>query len=358
MSIFLYNLMMFMKKIIFIFIILFSINVMASSSTIVMDTESGRILYQNNAYEKKLIASTTKIMTFVVAYEYAKDFLDLEIEAGNEILKMYGTSIYLSMHEKMKLSDLLYGLMLRSGNDAAVVIANFVGGSEESFVKLMNKKAKFLGMNNTLFNNPHGLDEETKNYSTAYDMALLSKYASTIPLYREITSTKYHDVKTNLKSYSWINRNKLVFIYPFFTTGKTGYTPKAGKTFVTTAKRNNLELTIVTLNDSNQYETHQNLYKKMFNKYEKVLLVSKDEFNKKNKDYYIKKDIYYPLAHDEKKDVNVKIIINDKETSEVMVTLKNKEIMHEKIFFYNKSSTNYKDSSLWSKVKNFFNKIF
>ncbi len=125
---------MFMRKIFLIIILLLSINTFASTSTIVMDTNTGRILYENNAYERKLIASTTKIMTFVVAYEYAKDFLDVYVEAGEEILKMYGTSIYLSYREKMLLRDLLYGLMLRSGNDAAVVIANFVGGSEEAFV--------------------------------------------------------------------------------------------------------------------------------------------------------------------------------------------------------------------------------
>lgn len=109
-----------MKKIIFVLILLLQINVFASISEIVMDTNSGRILYENNAHEKKLIASTTKIMTFVVAYEYAKDFLDVYVEAGDEILKMYGTSIYLSYHEKMLLKDLLYGLMLRSGNELAI----------------------------------------------------------------------------------------------------------------------------------------------------------------------------------------------------------------------------------------------
>ena len=345
-----------MKKIIFVLIIIFNINVLASTSTIVMDTETNRILYQNNAYEKKLIASTTKIMTFVVAYEYAKDFLDLEIEAGEEILKMYGTSIYISLHEKMKLSDLLYGLMMRSGNDAAIVIATFVGGSSEGFVKLMNKKASFLGMNNTIFSNPHGLDEETKNYSTAYDMAILSSYASKIPFYREVTSTKYYDVKTDIKSYSWINRNKMVFTYPNFTTGKTGYTPSAGKTFVTTAKKDNLELTIVSLNDSNHYETHRTLYEEMFSKYKKELLVSKDEFN--NKDYYIKKDIYYPLTSDEKKDIDIKLIINDKDTSELIITLKSKEIIREKLYFRNKEAIVNSDNNIWNKVKSFFNKIF
>ena len=344
-----------MKKIIFILITLFIINVRASTSTIVMDTESNRILYQNNAYEKRLIASTTKIMTFVIAYEYANDYLDLEIEAGNEILKMYGTSIYLSLHEKMKLKDLLYGLMLRSGNDAAVVIANFVGGSEEGFVKLMNRKAKFLGMNNTTFANPHGLDENTKNYSTAYDMAILSSYASKIPLYRDITSTKYYNVQTNLKSYAWINRNKLLFTYPSFTTGKTGYTPSAGKTFVTTAKKNNLELTIVSLNDTDHYENHYNLYEKYFNIYQNYLLISSKDFNMNNNGYYINKDIYYPLTKKEKDDINIKLMTN---SNEVIIYLKDKEIIHEKVFFKDNDTREKNTKSFWNEVKMFFQKIF
>lgn len=345
-----------MKKIVFFIIILFNINVLASTSTIVMDTNSHRILYENNAYERKLIASTTKIMTFVVAYEYAKDYLDLEIEAGDEILKMYGTSIYLSLHEKMKLKDLLYGLMLRSGNDAAEVIAHFVGGSEDGFVKLMNKKARFLGMNNTTFSNPHGLDEVTKNYSTAYDMALLSSYASSIPMYREVTKTKYYNVQTDIKSYTWTNRNKMVFTYPNFETGKTGYTPSAGKTFVSTAKKNNLELTIVTLNDSNHYETHRSLYEKMFNEYENILLVSKDEFNQKYQNMELKKDIYYPLKSNEMDDIETKIIINNNVDSRLVVSLKNKEILSEMVFIKEKSETK-REETLLKKIQKFFQKI-
>ena len=348
-----------MKKIIFIIIVLFNFNVMASTSTIVMDNDSGRILYQNNAYEKKLIASTTKIMTFVVAYEYARDFLDLEIEAGDEILKMYGTSIYLSLHEKMKLRDLLYGMMLRSGNDAAIVIANFVGGSEEGFVKLMNKKAKFIGMNNTVFNNPHGLDENTKNYSTAYDMAKLSLYANKIPFYREVTSTKYYDVKTNLKSFSWINRNNLVFTYPKFVSGKTGYTPSAGKTFVSTAKNNNLELTMVSLNDSNHYENHKKMYEKMFSKYENCLLVSQDIFNKEHPNLYIKNDIYYPLTKEEKKDVDIKLVVNDNTlVNRIIITINGKSVLEENVYKKEKNVINNSSDSVWNKLKNIFHKIF
>lgn len=337
-----------MKKIVFVIILLFNINVYASS-TIVMDTNTHRILYENNAYEKRLIASTTKIMTFVIAYEYAKDFLDLEIEAGNEILKMYGTSIYISLNEKMKLRDLLYGLMMRSGNDAAVVIANFVGGSEENFVELMNKKAKFIGMNNTIFSNPHGLDEETKNYSTAYDMAKLSSYASKIPFYKEVTGTKYYDVKTDIKSYSWVNRNKMLFTYPYLTSGKTGYTPKAGKTFVSTSKKDDLELTIVSLNDEDYYNNQEKLYNEMFDKYRNSLLVSKDSFNLENNDYYIKEDIYYPLTSEEKENIDIEIVDNEK----IVISLNNKDIYEEKVYKKDQKDNNIK-LSLWDRIKRFF----
>ena len=339
-------------------IIILNINVFASSSTIVMDTSSHRILYQNNANERRLIASTTKIMTFVITYEYAKDFLDLEIEAGEEILKMYGTSIYLSFHEKMKIRDLLYGLMLRSGNDAAVVLANFVGGSEEGFVKLMNKKARFIGMNNTIFNNPHGLDEKTKNYSTAYDMALLSSYASSIPLYKEVTKTKYYNVKTSIKSYSWTNRNKMVFTYPFFEGGKTGYTPQAGKTFVSSAKKNNLELTIVSLNDSDYYEHHRSLYEEMFNKYQNILLISKNEFNRCNKKLLLKKDIYYPLTIDEKKNINIKLVVNKNTENELIVDLKNSEILREIVYKKELKKESEVDNNLLNKLKKILRKYF
>ena len=348
-----------MKKIVFIIIILFNINVYATNtSTIVMDVDSGRIIYQNNAYEKKLIASTTKIMTFVVAYEYAKDFLDVYVEAGDEVLKMYGTSIYLSYHEKMLLRDLLYGLMLRSGNDAAVVIANFVGGSEEGFVKLMNKKAKAIGMNNTIFNNPHGLDEKTQNYSTAYDMALLSSYANKIPFYQQVTSTKYYNVQTEVKAYNWTNRNKTVFTLPDFVSGKTGYTPSAGRCLVTSAKRDNLHLTIVSLNDANHYENHRVLYDEMFKKYKNHLILSKDNFDLQKNNMYIKKDMYYPLTSSEKDSVNVKLVIND-DVSQIVVTLNNKEVLKEKVYIKeSKKEENEEKKSIMQKIKNFIKNLF
>lgn len=350
-----------MKKIIFVLILLLQINVFASISEIVMDTNSGRILYENNAHEKKLIASTTKIMTFVVAYEYAKDFLDVYVEAGDEILKMYGTSIYLSYHEKMLLKDLLYGLMLRSGNDAAEVIAYFVGGSEEGFVKLMNMKAKVLGMNNTIFHNPHGLDENTQNYSTAYDMAILSSYASKIPLYREVTNTKYYNVQTEIKAYAWTNRNKLIFTYPNFTTGKTGYTPSAGRTFVSTAKKDNLELTVVTLNDDNHYERHRILYEEMFKKYRNYCLMSQEEFRISEPNLYIKEDIYYPLTISEKEKINTKLVLNNElenRSGELVFSLNNKEILRKDVYKNKEKQSIKEDIGFFQKVKEFFQNLF
>jgi len=342
------------KKIILIILMLFIFNInVYASNTIVMDIDSGRILYENNAYERRLIASITKIMTFVVGYEYGQMLLDEKVVAGEEILSMYGTSIYLNYKEEMSLRDLLYGLMMRSGNDAAVVIANYIGGTEEKFVKLMNDKAKEIGMHNTTFKNSHGLDEKTQNYSTAYDMALLSQYASKIPFYREVSGTKYYDTKTENKAYSWINRNNLLFTYKKCTGGKTGYTPSAGKTLVSTASKNDLNLTIVSLNDANHYANHQSLYEKYFNEYENYMIIDKNIFNNnsqfKNKNLYLMESIYYPVKDGEKSKINYN---KDLENNEILVTLKDKVVLKKKILI--KDIKENIKMTFWSRLKQFF----
>ncbi len=327
-------------------IFLIPINVCAkidtSKSSIVMDIDSGRILYSNNKDEKRLIASITKIMTATIALEKAniKDIYT----AKEEILEMYGTSIYLEYKEKMSLNDLLYGLLLRSGNDAAVVIANNVEKDEETFVKEMNKKAKEIGMNNTSFSNSHGLDEKTKNYSTAYDMALLSKYTyKNYKLYRKITKTKEYEAKTKNKSYLWINRNKLLNSYKYCTGGKNGYTPSAGRTLVTTAKKNKLRLTIVTLNDGNEYQTHKNLYEYIYKKYKKYTIIDKNNFDIDKAFFpdklYLKKSFSYPLTKEEVN--NIKTIVkitktknysNNDVVGNIDIYLSNRKIGNIKIY--------------------------
>ena len=285
-----------------------------------MDLDSGRIFYEKNANQKRLIASITKIMTAIVAIEEGD--LTEKITVGEEVLSMYGTNIYVEVGEKMKLRDLLYGLLLRSGNDASVVIAKAIAGSEEKFVNLMNKKAQEIGMKNTIFKNPHGLDEETENYSTAYDMALLSKYAYKNKTYRNIVSTDKYEVSTGKKTYLWYNRNKLLTTYEYCTGGKNGYTPRAGKTLVTTASKKGLNLTIVTLSDGDIYNNHIDLYEDFFSKYKRYKIIDKNNFRIYNEffdvDVYLEDSFYYPLTSNEVNDIKTVVhFLDDSATDEI-----------------------------------------
>lgn len=335
----------------------------SATSAIVLDVDSGRVLYQKNVNEKRLIASITKIMTAVIAIENGN--LTDVFTAGEEIMSMYGTNIYLQLGEEMMLLDLLYGLLLRSGNDAAVVIANHICKSEEDFVKLMNDKAKSLGMYNTVFNNSHGLDEVTENYSTAYDMAILSKYAYSLPIYREITKTKKWVVKGDNKTYVWNNRNKLLSKYSYATGGKNGYTPRAGRTLVTNASYNSLDLTAVTLNDPNYYDSHIAMYNYIFNKYKRYQILDQYTFELNDSLYgnkaYIKKSFYYPLMEEEVDDIKVVAIINDDDEEnnnniigEIKVLLKDEEVYSDYIYL---RESNVK-IGFFQRIIKWFDKIF
>lgn len=352
-----------MKKIIVVImlILVMPINVFGLSlscrSCVLMDSDSGRVLYEKDKDNPRLIASITKIMTAILAIESGR--LEEEVTVGEEVLTMYGSNIYIELGEKMKLLDMVYGLMLRSGNDAALVIAYFIGGSEENFVKMMNEKAKEIGMINTVFNNPHGLDEVTQNKSTAYDMALLSSYASHNDTYMKIVGTKKYSVQTDKKSYLWYNRNKLLGSYSYATGGKTGYTPNAGRTLVTNASHNNLNLTAVTLNDGNEYVSHETMYNYGFENYKNYVILDKNKFKVDNAYYpnqiYIKNSFKYPLTEVEKENVKVlvkltkldKINDND-EVGIVVVKLAGREIYSEKVYVrVNKEKKNF-FQKIWS----------
>ena len=296
-----------------------------------MEEKSGRILESSDINNKKLIASITKIMTCIIALE--NNNLEKVIKVPNEVLKMYGTNIYIEVGEEIKIIDLLYGLMLRSGNDAALTLAIATAGSEENFVKLMNKKAQELGMNNTIFNNPHGLDEDTKNYSTAYDMSLLARYAYKNKIYRKIIKTKKYTCKSSIKSYLWYNRVSILNNYKYSLGGKNGYTPKAGKTLVSYAKKDNMTLIGVSLHDSNIYDTHEDLFEKNFKKYKLYKIVDKDNFsyNKKlfSEDIYLKESFYYPLKENELTNISTIINITNSNNTipgKIIIKLNNKEI--------------------------------
>ena len=302
-----------MKKLIIICImLLIPINIKAietsATSAILVDTDSGRILYSKDIHNKRSIASISKIMTAIIAIESNK--LNDVVEINDSIDKAYGSGIYIKKGEHISLEDLVYGLMLRSGNDAALAIANYVGGSTEEFVNLMNQKAQELGMKNTLFRNPSGLDEEDGgNISTAYDMSLLISYAMKNDKFKEITGTKNHRVETDKNIYSWTNKNKLLFSYKNTTGGKTGFTVKARRTLVTTASKDNLNLAVVTLNDGNDFKDHKDLFEYGFNNYTNYQLLKTGTLNipdTENIEYYIENDYTYPLLETEEESILIK----------------------------------------------------
>lgn len=335
-----------MKKI-FIIITIFLIlpfNALAlsvpSNNAILMDEDSGRILYSRNIDEKHLIASTTKIMTAVLAIESGK--LDEMVTINDSVLKSHGSGIYVSVGEKISLRNLVYGLLLRSGNDAALAIEDYLGGHDK-FVKNMNKKAAEIGMNNTIFNNAHGLDDDEEgNYSTARDMALLMKYANNLYDFRIIDSTKSIMVETDIKTYSWTNKNKLLFKYKYATGGKTGYTVKAKRTLVTSASKNDINLIVVTFNDPNDFDTHEKLYEYGFSNYKNYLIINKDKVKIKSDKYknklYVKNNYYYLMTNNERDNININVVIYNKmdsETNEVGyldVYYKNENIHKEPIY--------------------------
>lgn len=307
-----------LKKVFLLFLLLLIVPIKINAynlgtSAILMEEDTKRVLVSKNMNKKMLIASTTKIMTAVIAIESGK--LNKTVKVTDKVLEAYGSAIYLNIGEKMKLKDMVYGLMMRSGNDAALMIADYLGG-EEKFVKKMNEKAKEIGMKNTVFTNPHGLDEKTQNYSTAYDMALLMRYANSDSTFRKITGCKNYTVKTNKNTYEWTNKNKLLYTYKYTTGGKTGYTDKANRTLVTSASKNDMNLIVVTLDDPNDFQNHKELYEYGFNNYSMKKVFDKDKMNLSNKKIYALDDYFYPITEAEEDLITIDYQIKDKKNYE------------------------------------------
>ena len=297
-----------MKKLFIFILIVIPFNVRAfetsAKSAILMDMDSLRILYGKDINYTQSVASISKIMTAISVIE--KMNINKEIVVGDEVLKSYGSGIYVKKGEKLKIKDLLYGLMMRSGNDAALVLAHNTSGVIDKFVSLMNKNAVKIGMKNTTFKNPSGLDQEDGgNISSAYDMALLMSYAMKNKDFRKIVRRKSYILKTNMNVYKWKNKHKLLYSYKYMTGGKTGFTKIAKRTLVSTASKNGLNLVAVTINDGNDFKDHVDLFEEAFKKYNNYVLLKKgdiiipgEDYYKKN--FYIKNNVSYPLNNDEK----------------------------------------------------------
>lgn len=248
----------------------------SAEAAALIDVKSGRLLYAAQGDKRMRIASLTKIMTAIVAIEQGT--LSDKVTVSKNAFGKEGSSIYLKLGEEISLHSLLYGLMLRSGNDAATAIAEHVGGSEEGFVFLMNEKAKELGMERSNFMNPHGLDNN-EHYSTANDMAKLTAYALQNPVFQEIVKTEVKKVPNPNESwdYVWSNKNKMLNMYDGADGVKTGYTKIAKRCLVSSATRNGQQLAVVTLNDSNDWLDHRSLLDWGFAHYTLTPLIQKGE---------------------------------------------------------------------------------
>ena len=244
----------------------------SAASAVLMDGETGRILYANNENEPRAIASITKLMTALVAAEWAQGDLSRTVTIRQEWTGIEGTSLYLRAGEKLTLETLLYGLLLHSGNDAAVALAASCAGDVETFVGWMNQRAQDLGMTNTHFSDPNGLGDEN-HYSTALDMARLGAACLQNPTVAKITATR----SITLEGRSFTNHNKLLWLYPGCTGMKTGYTRQAGRTLVSSAEKEGQTLVCVTLNDRNDWTDHQALLDYGFETFPRQVLAEEGE---------------------------------------------------------------------------------
>lgn len=318
-----------------------------STAECVMEVSSGRVLYSHNLNEQLPIASTTKILTAITVIENFD--LNKTVTVPKSAVGIEGSSIYLREGEKLTVKELLYGLMLRSGNDTAECLAQTLTNSRQEFIALMNKTAKKYGANNSNFLNPHGLHEDG-HYTTAYDLCLISIRAMKNQTFKEIVSTKRVEISNDGYSYKRIlvNKNKMLFNFDGANGIKTGYTKKAGRCLVSSAKRNGIEVVSVVLNSPQMWERSTELLNNALNNYKVIKVVDKIEFsdkiykdkNGKEISLLLEKDFYYPLNNEEVEEISFKIdgkeiekyVLNAKKVGEFQIFLKNQLIFSQKVF--------------------------
>lgn len=253
-------------------ILVFSVPAMGISarSYVLLDAATGRVLQERVSDQRSLIASTTKIMTALVVCEQC-NVLD-RVRIPKEAVGIEGSSLYLKEGEILTIQELLYGMMLRSGNDAATALAIYCGGTVEGFAQLMNDKARSLGLKNTHFENPHGLDG-AEHYSTAEDLAVLAAYAMENPIFSKIVSTK----TIRIGQRQLTNHNKLLWQVDGADGVKTGYTKAAGRILVSSAVRNGRRLIAVTISAPNDWKDHSILLETGFSQYTPTQIVRAGE---------------------------------------------------------------------------------
>ena len=317
-------------------------------SEIVMEKNSKRVLYQNNIHEKKYMASTTKILTAIVVIENC-DLQEI-VTVDKKTTGIEGSSIYLEAGERLSVKDLLFGLMLRSGNDCAETLAVHCAGSIEKFVELMNQTALRIGAKNSNFINPHGLHNDN-HYTTAYDLALISCYAIQNKTFKDIVSTQKTDIPftTHNTKRHLVNKNKMLREFDGATGIKTGFTKKAGRCLVSSCERDGMELVSVVLNCGPMFERSKSLMTNAFDEYKLYNLVESDniagfvsvENSGELRGVHLKQDIVLPLSAEEKNEIFIEYIIpktidknvpKDSEIGLIKIYCKNNLIFTEKLF--------------------------
>ncbi|MBR6185132.1 MAG: D-alanyl-D-alanine carboxypeptidase [Clostridia bacterium] len=245
-------------------------------AAILVESTTGRVLYEKNADERLPMASTTKIMTALLAIERG-DPADI-VTAGPNAFGVPGTSLYLSLGEQLTLEEMLYGLMLASGNDAAVAIAEHIGGTVEEFCGMMTARARELGCENTVFLTPHGLPAQG-HYTTARDLSTITLSAMRLPLFRQIVSTQRVSLPWQDHGYDRVlaNKNKLLSTYAGALGVKTGYTRAAGRCLVFAAEREELSLVGAVLNCPDWFDQAAAILDEGFAEWKMAKVLSKDE---------------------------------------------------------------------------------
>lgn len=303
-----------------------------SKAECVVECQSGRILYGENVDKKLPMASTTKILTAICALENIKD-IDESFSVPKQCTGIEGSSVYLQEGETVTARELLYGLMLRSGNDAAETLAFKTSGNLTDFGLLMNKTAEKAGALNSHFVTPHGLPND-EHYTTAYDLSMITAYALKNDTFREIVSTKYYENR------GWKNKNKMLTLCEGAIGVKTGYTKKAGRCLVSAVQRENMTLICTVLSCSDTYKRSMQLIGDAFAKYQNTVILSKDtpvettKMNGKKVLAHTLDDVVYPILEEERPYLKRNVIAYEKSkrdkngeiVGKIEITLSNKLI--------------------------------
>ena len=340
-----------------------------SQYIVVMDYDSGRVLYQRNCDMVVPMASTTKIMTAIVALENSK-LTDI-VTVSKKASSTHGSTMGIKEGEKYTMEELLYGLLLESGNDCAVAIAEHISGSVERFARLMNSKAFNLGAFNTRFVTPHGLDADG-HFTTALELATITQYAYKNDVFRKIVSTKSKEISSHR---ILNNTNQLLWSMESADGVKTGYTGKAGRCLVSSSTREGKRLICVLLNSSNRWQDSRRLMEYGFKKYNIYKSYKADDLYenisvkqgvKDKLSVKLKSDFTVPISEEEEKELSIKSLLPDSLNAPIykgqeigkLAFYKDGEIVYSVPYIASEDITIKKEETLTKKILKIFDQLF